>query len=203
MKGLSETSFTKILQEAQRGDPQAIGDLLIAYRSYLQLIARIQTRQDRKLRGKVEPSDLVQETIIQAQQHIEKFRGLTPNQFMAWLRQILAGQFAQQVRRFRTKKRDPQLERSIHRQLEESSRMLEAALVSPSESPSEKVTHGEEAALVAEALENLPTDHREVIIMRNLEQRPFAEVAHQMNRSVDATKQLWVRAIKGLRDAVK
>jgi RNA polymerase sigma-70 factor (ECF subfamily) len=203
MNGLTESRFQSTLQDAQRGDPKAIGELLIAHRNYLQLVARLQMGHNGHLRGKVEPSDVVQETIIEAQQNLAQFRGLTPNEFMAWLRKILATQLAQQVRRYKTLKRDPRLERTIHHELEQSSRALETRLISPGATPSEYAVRGEEATQVADALEQLPADHREVIILRNLEQRPFDEVAIRMRRSVDATKQLWVRAIKGLRNSIK
>jgi RNA polymerase sigma-70 factor (ECF subfamily) len=57
----------------------------------------------------------------------------------------------------------------------------------------------EQGVLLAEALARLPEDYREIVMLRHLEDLPFAEVAVRMNRSVDSVQKLWVRALARLR----
>jgi RNA polymerase sigma-70 factor (ECF subfamily) len=64
------------------------------------------------------------------------------------------------------------------------------------------VVRREQAVLLADALEALPVDYREVIILRQLEELPFPEVARRMGRSVDSVKNLWVRSLARLRREV-
>jgi RNA polymerase sigma-70 factor (ECF subfamily) len=61
----------------------------------------------------------------------------------------------------------------------------------------------EQAVLLADALGQLPGDYREVIILRHLEERPLAEVAHHLGRNVDSVRKLWTRALLRLRRALE
>ena len=194
----SRTGFDEFLRQSRSGDQEAVGDLLSAYRHYLHLMARVQV--DRRFAGKVEPSDLVQDTLFQAHRCFDQFRGTSERQLMAWLRQLLATQLAQQVRRFTARKRDPNLERRLHSEVQQSSVTFESQLAGPVSTPSQHAARREESARVSDTLASLPAHYREVIILRNLEQKEFAEIAQQLDRSVDATKKLWVRAIKKLRE---
>lgn len=97
------------------------------FRDYLRLLARLQL--DPRLRGKVDPSDLVQQTLLEAYQARDQFRGKTPEQRAAWLRQILANTLASIVRDFGRARRDAALKRSLETSLADSSARLEAWLV--------------------------------------------------------------------------
>src|SRR5580704_16305629 len=99
-----------LLREAKAGDAATLGRLLERYRRYLSLLARVQIGQ--RLQGKVDASDLVQETFLEAHRNFDRFRGGSEGEFVAWLRQILAGNLADLLRRYLgTQGRDVHLER--------------------------------------------------------------------------------------------
>jgi len=175
-----------------------LGRLLEGYGNYLTLLARLQL--SRTLQGKADPADLVQETFLKAHRDFAQFRGRTEPELMGWLRQILATTVANLVRHYRgTRQRDVRLERQMADQLDQSSRALDGGLVARSGSPSEKAQKRERAVQLADALESLPPDHREVIILRHLEELSFPEIARQLGRSLDSVKKLWVRGLAQLR----
>jgi RNA polymerase sigma-70 factor (ECF subfamily) len=98
-----------------------------------------------------------------------------------------------------TQRRDIRLERELAVELDESSRVLDRALAAKLSSPSQQAARREQAVLLAEALEKLPDDYREVLILHHLEECNFPEVARRMGRSVEAVKKLWARALARLR----
>jgi RNA polymerase sigma-70 factor (ECF subfamily) len=186
---------------ARRGQSDALGALLELYRNYLHLLAR--TQIDLHLQGRVSPSDVVQETFLQACRHFGQFRGGSDKELLAWLRQILVHNLARLVeKQVRAQKRDVRREVSLERclsMLDHSSAQLEAALVRNGSSPSAQAQRRELAALVADQLARLPAHYREVIVLRNLEGLPFDEVARRMGRTPGAVRILWLRALDQLR----
>src|SRR5262249_22895207 len=97
-------------QAARTGDRQALGRLLELYRNYLRLLARLQV--GRRLRGKADPSDLVQEAFLAAHRTFAQFAGTTEGELVDWLRQILASKLVDLARRYLgTARRDVRLER--------------------------------------------------------------------------------------------
>jgi RNA polymerase sigma-70 factor, ECF subfamily len=191
----------ELLPLAQQGDEEALGKLLSFYRSYLGLLARTQIW--RRLQGKADPSDIVQDALVEAHERFDRFRGTTEVEFAAWLRSILAGLIANHVRRFlHTGKRDARLERSLVSDLNDTSCHLSRQLVSPHSSPSAQVLRRESAVELANALESLPEHYSEVLVLRHLEDLPFAEVAQRMGRSVDSVEKIWVRALAKLREVM-
>src|SRR4029434_4196881 len=114
--------------------------------------------------------DLVQETFLEAHRQFPQFRGTTEAEWSAWLRRILAGQFALMLRRYLgTKGRDIKLERELAGQIDQSSLILDRGLVASHITPSQNASRREQAVLLAEALAKLPEDYREVIVLRHLE----------------------------------
>jgi RNA polymerase sigma-70 factor (ECF subfamily) len=183
---------------ARAGSGPALGQLLEMYRSYLSLLARLQI--GRRLQGKVDPADLVQETFLRAHRDFASFRGKTEEEWAGWLRQILAARLGDLVRHYcGTRRRDIRLERELEGELDESSRVLDQGLVAKLSSPSHQAARREQAVLLAEALEKLPEDYREVLILHHLEECNFPEVARRMGRSVEGVKKLWARALGRLR----
>ncbi len=199
MDALSGPDPEALLNSARRGHAEAQGQLLELYRSYIALLARLEV--GRRLQAKVGVSDVVQETFLEAHRDFSQFRGTTEAEFMSWLRQILARNLANLVRRhYGTQRRDIRLERAVEDELLESSRALDHELAASQSSPSGRAARREQVVLLTEALDRLPEHYREVIIMRHFEGLPFHEVAKRMQRSVDSVKKLWLRALPRLRN---
>jgi RNA polymerase sigma-70 factor (ECF subfamily) len=187
-----------LLRLARSGDGPSLGQLLELYRPYLALLARLQI--GRRLQGKVDAADLVQETYLEAHRDFAQFRGDCEAELVGWLRQILATNIANQVRRYYgTQRRDVRLERELAVELDESSRVLDNGLIASQSSPSQQAARREQAVLLADALARLPEDYREVIILRHLEELTFPEIGRRMERSVDSVEKLWARALVRLR----
>jgi RNA polymerase sigma-70 factor (ECF subfamily) len=191
----------RLLARARAGDRPALGQLLELHRAYLHLLARLEI--NRQLRSKLGASDLVQETFLEAHRDFGQFRGESPGELLAWLRQILAMNLANQFRRYHgTRRRDVRLERALTESVTRSSECLAAGLRGPAGSPSQQAARHEEAALLAGALGRLPPDYREALILRNLEGLSFQEVSDRMERSLDSVKKLWARGLARLRELI-
>jgi RNA polymerase sigma-70 factor (ECF subfamily) len=193
---------SKLLARVRSGQVDLLGKLLQQYHGYLNLLARLKLEDD--LQSKLDPSDLVQETFLDAHRDFDKFRGTTEAELMQWLRRILAFNIADQLRRYRgAQQRDVRLERTVEQDLDQSSVALGAVvLVANDTSPSGRAGHREEAALVADALEHLPPDYRDVLLLRNLKGLSFPEVASRMGRSVGSVQKLWMRALPQLKEVI-
>jgi RNA polymerase sigma-70 factor, ECF subfamily len=178
----------------QEAGPQ--GWSLESYREYLRLLARLQL--DKRLRGKLDPSDIVQQTLLQAHQNLDQFRGTTDAERVAWLRKILANNLAEAVRRYLRKQRDITLERSLERAVEESSARLESVLTDYS-SPTEQVLRQERLLRLAHALGALPEDQRTAVELHHLQGYSLTEAGAAMERTKESVAGLLFRAIKKLR----
>lgn len=182
--------------------PDSVGaSALERYRSWLGLLARLQVEP--RFRSKFDPSDIVQQTMLEAVRGWPQFRGRTDAALAAWLRQILARVLLHEIRRFEgTKGRDIAHEVSLDQALAESSRRLADALSAPGSSPSEQAGRHELELRLADALAQLPADYAEVILLRNVEGLPHDEIARRMGRGVGAVRMLWVRALSRLRQVI-
>src|SRR5947209_320565 len=137
-----EAEPAELLHRARAGDGPALGRLLELYRAYLVVLARVQI--GRRLQGKVDASDLVQEAFLGATRDFPQFRGTTEQEFLSWLRQILASLLANLVRHYQgTQRRDVRLERQLAVELEQSSQALDHSLVAPQSSPSHQAIRRE------------------------------------------------------------
>jgi RNA polymerase sigma-70 factor, ECF subfamily len=191
----------QMLQRYRGGDAAALGSILESVAPYLNLLASMQI--GRRLQGKVDASDIVQEVFLEAHRQIGNFRGVSEGEMLAWLRRILAGQIALTIRRYLgTQGRDVKLERELVTQLDESSMAMNREPAAACSTPSQHASRREQAVLLAEALSRLPEDYRQVIVLRHIEALSFGDVADRMGRSVDSVQKLWVRALAGLRAAL-
>jgi RNA polymerase sigma-70 factor (ECF subfamily) len=168
------------------------------YREYLRLLARLQ--MDPQLRAKLDPSDVVQETLIQAHEKKDTFRGTSDGELAAWLRKILANNLAQALRRFGRQKRDLALERSLELAVEASSAVLEEWLAKDGSGPPQQAERNEGLERLALALARLPDAQREALELRHLQGRSVAEIGRQMGRSEASTAGLLRRGLKQMRE---
>jgi RNA polymerase sigma-70 factor (ECF subfamily) len=191
----------KLLALARKHQGEHLGALLDLYRNYLRLLA--QTQIDLHLQGRVDPSDLVQETMLEAFRDFGQFRGETEAQLLAWLRRILLHNLARIVeKQLHARKRDVRREVSLDRlvaNMEQSSNRIDAALVSQATSMSSHLRQRERAIVLADQLARLKPDYRNVLVLRNLEGRSFEDIAGCMGRSAGAVRMLWLRALDRLK----
>jgi RNA polymerase sigma-70 factor, ECF subfamily len=177
--------------------PDATGGLprpLEHYRDYLRLLARVHL--DPRLRGAVDPSDVVQQTLMKAHENLGGFRGQTDAELRGWLRAILAQQLALIARkRGRRTIRTHSLEAS----LEQSSARLESLLASEESSPSQDAMHAERLVELAIAMGSLSEDQRTAVELRYLGGLSVADVAARMDRSKVSVTGLLYRGTQALR----
>jgi len=175
--------------------------VLEQYRAYLRLLARLHL--DPRLRGKLDPSDIVQQTLLQAFQGLTQFRGKTPGELAAWLRQILARNLALAVRDFARGKRDIAREQSLQQAIDASSSRLDAWLASEETSPSQRAIANEQALRLADALEKLPDAQREALVLQHWQGWSLAQIGDHLGRSPEAVAGLIKRGLKQLRTLMK
>jgi RNA polymerase sigma-70 factor (ECF subfamily) len=167
------------------------------FRDYLLLLARAQL--DRRLRAKLDPSDVVQQSILEAHACAGQFRGTTSGELAAWLRQILARNLANAVRDLGRHKRDVRREQSLEQQVENSSARLAGLLAADQSSPSQKADQGEQLLRLAGALTALPEAQRAAVELRHLHGWSLADIAAQLDRTPAAVAGLLHRGMLQLR----
>jgi RNA polymerase sigma-70 factor (ECF subfamily) len=152
------------------------------------------------MRTKVDASDLVQQTMLEAHRGFHEFRGESEGEWLAWLRQILSHNAQDLVRRFKqTEKRRVQREVSLDApMLGFSGSFRHEPIDDFADTPSRLLSQQEEEIALANAIMRLSEDHRDVIVLRNLQRLSFNDVAERMGRTRPATQMLWMRAIKKL-----
>ena len=152
------------------------------------------------MQGKADPSDLAQEVCMAAHANLIDFRGDSAEEFGSWLRGILSNILAMHVRKFLgTQKRDPRLEQKLNASLASASGFLQSRIAGDVTSPSQQFARNEAFLQLAEALEALPDDYRQVIVLRHVEGMAFKDVAAAMGKSVNSVEKLWVRALAKLK----
>lgn len=192
-----DTNVGRLIGQAQQGDDSARGRLFQLGRNYMGLVARAQVES--WLRVKVDASDLVQQTMLEAHRDFKRFQGQSEKEWLAWLRRILAHNMADFVRCYRgTSKRAG---REVPIRLGDTTAAFGAPEpAAPGPTPSQEFLQIDAELRVAEAVSRLPPDYQEVIMLRNLQRLPFAEVAERMERSRPAVQMLWMRAIRRLQE---
>jgi RNA polymerase sigma-70 factor (ECF subfamily) len=151
------------------------------------------------LHGKLDPSDVVQQTLMQAFQEPGRFAGRTEGEQAAWLRQALAHNLAHAVRDFGRGCRDVRRERSLEAALDQSSAHLEKWLAADQTSPSAKAEANEDALALAEALEKLPEAQRTAVMLQHWHGFSLAEIGQHMGRTPAAVAGLIKRGLQELR----
>jgi len=185
---MDRAESTALLEEARRGSPEALDRLYERVAGRLLAIIRLRLGPD--LRTRLESRDVLQATLLKSFQHIDQFEGEDGTSLVAWLARIAEREILDQVDYLRRGRRDMAREVPLEAGLERAAAHVRSAL--------SQAALGEDLERLQAALEALEPDHREVILLRKLEERPFAEIGARMNRSADACRMLLVRAMAAL-----
>jgi RNA polymerase sigma-70 factor, ECF subfamily len=168
------------------------------YREYLRLLAGLQLHP--RLRGHLDPSDIVQQTLLKAHEKHDQFQGTTDHELRGWLRAILARSLVDAARGHRRRHGDAI--RSLEAALDESSARLEAILASDESSPSQKAMRAERFVELTTSLRQLPDDQRTALELRYLRGMSVAAVADQMGRAPVSVTGLLYRGMRALRQSM-
>jgi RNA polymerase sigma-70 factor, ECF subfamily len=177
------------------------GDHLDRFRGYLRFLAEVNL--DPRFQGKLDPSDIVQETLLKACQGLEGLRGNDDRQVAAWLRTILARQIANASRDLQCPKGDVRKEKSLEQALAESSIRLLDFLNKGDSSPSGKMEKSEAVLGLADAMAHLPLDQRQALILKHWRGWSLDEIAAHMGRTRPGVAGLLRRALESLRRKLK
>jgi RNA polymerase sigma-70 factor (ECF subfamily) len=189
----------ELIPTSERGDGarEDAGQLLEGCRQYLLMIANEVIGTD--LQAKFGASDLVQDTFLEAQRHLDAFRGQSKGELRAWLRRILECRLANIRRSYlATEKRAATREVTLDYFAHESGLKLDA-LECRSPSPSNHALRCEWVEAVEEALDRMPGHYRQAVAWRHQEQLSWEEIGQRMSCTADAARKVWSRAIQQLR----
>jgi RNA polymerase sigma-70 factor (ECF subfamily) len=191
---------SELIERARQGDAEGRERLFELCRTYLGFVARSQVES--WLRAKVDASDLVQQTMLEAHRDFNGFQGTSEKEWLAWLRKILSHTAADFVRHYRgTAKRRAGREVRFRDPADTIAHGAPEP-AAPQATPSQEFFRLDNELRVTVALAELPPDYQEVIVLRNLQRLPFNDVAERMHRSRPAVQMLWMRAIKKLQAAL-
>lgn len=198
-------SSTNLLQLARRGDSESLAKLLRSYFRYLNKLS--QDHLDDRVRIRESPSDVVQETMLEAHRDFDAFAGTTIEEFTGWIRKILFNNLANTIERHViTFKRDVRKQCPIESRLSGADRSavnLLEALNDQATSISSAAQQKELLEQLRSAIHELSDDHRDVIQMRHFKGMSFNDIAEKLDRNPGATRMLWLRAVEKLKDHFK
>jgi RNA polymerase sigma-70 factor (ECF subfamily) len=174
-----------------------VGPAVERFRDYLLVLARVQLGP--ASRTKLEASDVVQQTLLEAHRKRDQFRGGSEAEMAGWLRQLLAFNLADAVRAAGRAKRDVARERSLEAALDASSARLGAMLAADQSTPSMAAGRHEDAVLLAHALTQLPEHQRRALILRHCQGCSLEEISRELGRTPAAVAGLLKRGLHELR----
>jgi RNA polymerase sigma-70 factor (ECF subfamily) len=187
------------LPAARAGSREALGQALEACRGFLLAIA--QRQLDPELQAKGGASDLVQQTFLEAQRDFAHFQGDSDAELLAWLRHLLLHNLGKFRRRYRTRKR--RAAREVALDAGDSSDHPTRGIDTTAPSASGQAQAHEQVQALEQALGRLPEEYRQVITLRHKEYLSFQEIGCRMERSANAARTLWMRAIDRLRQELR
>jgi RNA polymerase sigma-70 factor, ECF subfamily len=196
----SVAEVVDLIGKARRGDDVALGRLLEENRAALLAEAERQLRG--RLAARVDASDIIQQTFLDAHRGFDRFEGQTEIQFSFWLRTILNRNIAGQLRdHTRVAKREMRREQSLDDD-RGGGKPLWRKIVAGHSTPSERAMRAEDFARLAVALGSLTEEQREAVRLRHLEGWPLARIAEQLGRTPAATAGLIKRGVQALRERI-
>lgn len=195
----AEHEFQRLMDAVRNGQADAFGQLFESFRKHLLSLAHRELPAG--LRGKVGASDLVQNTAFDAHSAFRAFRGSTTEEYYAWLRTILRNNVIDAVRQHKnTQKRAANLEFSLDTT---QGRLEGEKFAIPQGSPENSAIRREDASVVAAAIIRLSPEHQKVLRMRYWEGLSFIEIGRRLDRSPDAARKLWYRALERLQNELR
>ena len=183
-------------QSARAGEREARGRLLQNFRAYLLTVANAEIDSELKVKGGA--SDLVQESLLEANKDFSRFEGTTQEEFVHWLKRILKNNLVDLVRRYRhASSRDLGQELPLDR---ESASELRQQLPAATRPPIQDLVAIEKRIALDAGLAQLPEAFREVIELRHTQGLTFPEIAEALGKSTEAVQKMWYRALRRLRE---
>ena len=199
-----ETEFDSdfLLRMAKRGDPAALGRLLERYRNYIALLVRLQLGC--RSGGKNDFDEHIQEIWQEIGRRAEQFEGTSEREFLAWVGVVIRAVLIRAARRdLGAEGLDPRNDSPLGVEPDPSSLVLNVSLFAKGAPASRRAVERDQAVLLADALQELPEDYREVIILRQLEGLSFPDVACRLGRTEESVKSVWLRALARLRSTLE
>lgn len=194
-----QPEFSSLLAEARAGSTDALGRVLMESRDHL--LRRAHRQLARKLQRKVSPSDLVQETFLEAIRDFAQFHGGHADELVAWLHRILVNNSLNVGRDYSdTEKRAVDREVSLLGRDTRGGGTLEVQRSTPT--PSDQAIAHEEATLLDTALAGLPVHYRRILHLRYHDQRTFVQIGKTLRCSAGAARKMWTRAVERLRQVL-
>jgi RNA polymerase sigma-70 factor (ECF subfamily) len=196
---VSEPDTDRLIQLASQGDRRAAEQLLVRHRSRLRKM--ISLRLDRRMVARIDPSDVVQEVLVEAAQKLPDYLRERPLPFYPWLRRIAWERLVELYRQHvQAQKRSVKREEPGVLNLPDQSAVeLASRLLDLRSTPSKRMVREELRVRVQEALAQLPPRDQEVLVLRHLEQLSTAETAAVLGITAGAVKTRHVRALQRLR----
>jgi len=186
--GVASSHLERLIDGAREGDAVAMARLIRRYYPYLMRIANREF--PRRLRGRIGPSDIVQDALLKLQTCFAKFSGASEPQLRMWLRRTLRN-CMENARRHHT---------SLRREVARDRDVQELQKVPRGKSPSRQLLRRELTGAVVDALYAMPPLQQQVLYLRHCEARSFAEISALLNKSPDATRMIWWRGLQFLRE---
>lgn len=156
-----------------------------------------------RLRAKVDASDIVQQTLLEAHRDLAAFRGQTEAELYGWLRTILARNLLNEYRHWSTQGRDNDLEQSVAERLDQSSLQINKFLASEQTSPSQQAVRNEQIEQLAVGLAELLEGERVAIMLKHFQDWSLSKISEHMGRSPDAIAGLLKRGLQKLRSHLR
>ena len=188
----SNSEIVELIPLAQAGDGDALGRLLDIHRDYLRGLAAQQLLP--KLQGRIDDSDMIQQTCLSVHKQIGEFVGTQPAEFVAWLRQI-------HERNIRNAARDQMQVRKRAVDREEAREQHDVA--GQETTPSQIVMRDEEASQLRAAMQHLPDDEREAVRLRYFENWTLPQIGEHLGLTSDAVVWLMKRSMKHLKQHLR
>ena len=176
--------------------PDGLSQPLESFRDYLRVLAR--TRLDPRLQARIDASDIVQQTLLEAYQDVKAFRGSTSAELAAWLRRILAHNLSNALRDLRRQCRDVGREQSLEAALDASSRTVEVWLADEQAGPDEQAQRREELDRLTRAVAELPEPQREVVLLRHFHGFSIADISRDTGKTAASVAGLLHRGLMEL-----